>query len=83
MTENIYPLRHTKNEVLPPAATFTCTVQDPAKGVIQLQLTSSQTTKIKPGRYQYDVNVTKAGEVTRVVEGSVLVRQATTRDDEV
>tara|TARA_Y100001938_G_scaffold64628_1_gene89811 strand:- start:639 stop:992 length:354 start_codon:yes stop_codon:yes gene_type:complete len=65
------------------AATFTCSVQDPQNGVIQLQLTSGQTTVIKPGRYQYDVNVTKAGEVTRVVEGSVLVRQATTRDDEV
>jgi len=76
-------MRKHRSSKLPPAATFTCTVQDPAKGVIQLQLTSSQTTKIKPGRYQYDVNVTKAGEVTRVVEGSVLVRQTTTRDDEV
>ena len=43
-------------------------------------VTSTTTATIKPGRYVYDVVVSdSAGEVTRVVEGSVLVRQGVTR----
>ena len=46
----------------------------------KLDLTSTTTASIKPGRYVYDVIVSdSAGEVTRVVEGSVLVRQGVTR----
>tara|TARA_Y100001937_G_scaffold127092_1_gene198208 strand:- start:1018 stop:1365 length:348 start_codon:yes stop_codon:yes gene_type:complete len=64
------------------AATFTCSVADAAAGVIQVGLTSTTTAGISPGRYQYDVIVKdNAGEVTRVVEGSVLVRAACTRED--
>ena len=43
-------------------------------------LTTSQTSELKEGRYMYDVLITDTvGEVTRVVEGSVLVRAGVTR----
>ena len=59
------------------AGTFTASIADANTGKIQIGLTS---TTIKPGRYVYDVIVSEsAGEVTRVVEGSVLVRQGVTR----
>mgnify|MGYP001414574683 FL=1 len=62
------------------AATFTALISDPAAGIIQVGLTSTTTAGIKPGRYVYDVIVVdSASEVTRVVEGSVLVRQGVTR----
>ena len=66
------------------AATFTCSVADAAGGVIQVGLTSTATEVLKAGRYMYDVVVKdSAGEVTRVVEGSVLVRKGVTREDDV
>ena len=62
------------------AGTFTASIADPNTGKIQIGLTSTTTATIKPGRYVYDVIVSdSAGEVTRVVEGSVLVRQGVTR----
>ena len=62
------------------AATFTASISDPAAGIVQVGLTSTTTADLKPGRYVYDVIVSDtAGEVTRVVEGSVLVRQGVTR----
>ena len=62
------------------AATFTASISDPASGIVQVGLTSTTTADLKPGRYVYDVIVSDtAGEVTRVVEGSVLVRLGVTR----
>lgn len=62
------------------AATFTASVANADNGSIQVGLTSTSTSALKPGRYVYDVIVSDtAGEVTRVVEGSVLVRQGVTR----
>ena len=62
------------------AGTFTASIADANTGKIQIGLTSTTTATIKPGRYVYDVIVSdSAGEVTRVVEGSVLVRQGVTR----
>ena len=62
------------------AATFAASISDPAAGIVQVGLTSTTTADLKPGRYVYDVIVSDtAGEVTRVVEGSVLVRQGVTR----
>jgi|TARA_Y100000361_G_C10950842_1_gene233688 hypothetical protein len=66
------------------AATFTCSIADATGGVIQVGLSSAITGSLKAGRYQYDVIVKdSAGEVTRVVEGSVLVRKGVTREDDV
>ena len=60
--------------------TFTSTITDNTGGTIRVGLTSATTASLKPGRYVYDVIVSdSSGEVTRVVEGSVLVREGVTR----
>ena len=62
------------------AATFTASIQNAENGQVQVGLSSVTTATLKPGRYVYDVIVSDSvGEVTRVVEGSVLVRQGVTR----
>ena len=49
-------------------------------GRIRDGLTTSQTSVLKPGRFMYDVLITDtSGEVTRVLEGSVLVREGVTK----
>jgi|TARA_B100000424_G_C22875466_1_gene466157 hypothetical protein len=60
---------------------FTTAVVNASEGKLQVSLTSTQTAAItKPGRYLYDIVITTAaGEATRVVEGSVLVREGVTR----
>ena len=59
---------------------FTATITNASEGTIRVGLTTSQTTSLKAGRYMYDVLITDGvGEVTRVVEGSVLVREGVTR----
>jgi hypothetical protein len=62
------------------ATTFTTLISSPASlGKITISLTSSQTESLKPGRYVYDVVITKSGVKTRVIEGMVLVREGVTR----
>ena len=60
---------------------FATSVNDASKGKFTLTLTSEQTTNIKPGRYVYDVVMTVIGTTskTRVIEGSVIVREGVTR----
>jgi hypothetical protein len=48
-------------------------------GKITISLTSSQTVDLKPGRYVYDVVITRDSVKTRVIEGMVLVREGVTR----
>ena len=49
-------------------------------GTVKVGLTTTQTTPLKEGRYVYDVLITDSSNtVTRVVEGSVLVRQGVTQ----
>lgn len=56
------------------AYNFTASVYDAALGKIRLELNSSETSAIPPGRYLYDVELTSAsGNRTRVVEGIVTV----------
>ncbi len=60
--------------------TLAVNAMDATGGVILIALTPAQTTALKPGRYVYDVVITDAaGDKTRVVEGSVLVREGVTR----
>jgi len=60
--------------------TFAVSAMDVAGGVILISLTPAQTTALKSGRYVYDIVITDAaGDKTRVVEGSVLVREGVTR----
>ena len=59
---------------------FSTQIINATGGKIRVGLTTSQTAALKPGRHVYDVLITDtAGEVTRVLEGSVLVRQGATR----
>jgi mevalonate pyrophosphate decarboxylase len=62
------------------ATIFTPYIIPPATlGKITISLTSEQTTNLKPGRYVYDVVITKNSIKTRVIEGMVLVREGVTR----
>ena len=59
---------------------FTTSIVSATAGRIKISLTDTVCAAIKPGRYVYDVLVTDSvGMKTRVVEGSVLVREAVTR----
>lgn len=60
---------------------FTLTFADRANGVIRLGMTDTITSRIKPGRYIYDIIFTDStGIKERVVEGSVLVREGATKE---
>jgi hypothetical protein len=63
------------------SVSFASSITDPpTNGQIYLSLTSLETVPIKPGRYVYDVVISDAfGLKTRVVEGTVLVREGVTR----
>lgn len=62
------------------SVSFGSTVTSATGGTIQISLTSSQTSDLKPGRYVYDVKLTTSGgTVTKAVEGAALVRAGVTR----
>jgi len=63
------------------AGTFLTQVTNGGLGKIRVELSAEQTKSLKPGKYFYDLNITNTltGEKTRVVEGTVLVKQAITR----
>ena len=62
------------------ATNFQTSIINAEGGRIRVGLTTSQTAALKPGRFMYDVLITDAsGEVTRVLEGSVLVREGVTK----
>lgn len=59
--------------------TFTTSIVSSSEGKINILLDSSITSTIKPGRYIYDILITKNSITTRVIEGMVLVREGATR----
>ena len=62
------------------ATNFTTSIINATAGRIRVGLSTSQTATLKPGRFMYDVLIKDtAGEVTRVLEGSVLVREGVTK----
>jgi len=62
------------------ATDFTTSIINATAGRIRVGLSTSQTATLKPGRFMYDVLIKDtAGEVTRVLEGSVLVREGVTK----
>ena len=62
------------------ATNFTTQIINASGGKIRVGLTTSETASLKPGRFMYDVLITDtSGEVTRVLEGAVLVREGVTR----
>ncbi len=59
---------------------FSASVLNPSGGTIRVGLGTTTTATLKPGRYVYDVLISdNTGVITRVVEGSVLVREGVTR----
>jgi D-Tyr-tRNAtyr deacylase len=60
---------------------FACTITSQALGLINIHLSSTTSNSMKPGRYQYDVEVkkTSTGVVTRIVEGQIEVTAGITR----
>ena len=59
---------------------FTTNILNPTTGELLISLSASASNVPKPGRYVYDIVITNAaGEKTRVVEGSVLLREGVTR----
>ena len=62
------------------ATDFSTQIINATSGIIRVGLTTNQTTNLKPGRFVYDVLITDtSGEVTRVLEGAVLVREGVTK----
>ena len=62
------------------ATDFSTQIINATGGRIRVGLTTSQTASLKPGRFMYDVLITDTScEVTRVLEGSVLVREGVTK----
>lgn len=63
------------------ATAFTATIENAANGTISLALTDIQTSALKAGRHVYDIVIQEnSGNFlkTRVIEGSVLVREGVT-----
>ena len=59
---------------------FSTSKVNETEGQIKISLTATDTGSLKAGRYLYDVVITNAAqEKTRVIEGSVLVREGVTR----
>ena len=59
---------------------FTASVMDAAQEEVIISLSAAASNVPKPGRCVYDIVITNAGnEKTRVVEGSVLLREGVTR----
>ena len=59
---------------------FTTNLLNATAGELLISLSASASNVPKPGRYVYDIVITNAaGEKTRVVEGSVLLREGVTR----
>lgn len=61
------------------AYNFDATIIDPLQGKINIGMTSTTTSSIRPGRYLYDINIYQNNITTRVIEGMVLVREGVTR----
>ena len=60
---------------------FTAAIDNASEGKLSISLSATQSAVPKPGRYVYDIIITKtaSSEITRVVEGSVLIREGVTR----
>ena len=62
------------------AVSFASTITNARLGQVQISLGSATTLDIKSGRYVFDVKITSSGgSISKVVEGSALVRPGVTR----
>lgn len=57
------------------AYNFNASIYDATNGKVRVQLSSSQSESIPPGKYLYDIEITQtsSGIKTRVIEGLVIV----------
>lgn len=60
------------------AVNFTTTLGS-TTGIVTLALSDTQTANLTPGRYVYDVLLTRSGLTSRIVEGIVTVTPGVTR----
>ena len=60
---------------------FTCSITNESGGVVNIQLSPTQTNALKAGRYVYDVEIehNSTNAVTRIVEGQIEVTPGVTR----
>lgn len=60
---------------------FNCTITSEVQGLITIKLPASVSNAMKPGRYQYDIEIKKVSTsvITRVVEGQIEVTGGITR----
>ena len=62
------------------AVSFASTITNPTTWRITIELSATQTSSLKQGRYVYDILVEDLqGEKTKLVEGSAIVRPGVTR----
>lgn len=61
------------------SASFTGTVVDASLGQFQISLSAATTAAMTHGMYYYDVEIYKSPYVTRLLEGTLLVRPEVTR----
>ena len=62
------------------SVSFTTSIKDANFGKIKIELSSEQTSSLKPGRYYYDIVMIDPNQIrTRVIEGEVFVKKSVTR----
>lgn len=61
------------------AATFTCTLTNPASGEVTCVLSAAASAGLTPTSYSYDLQETASGVVSTIVVGSIKVNADTTR----
>ena len=62
------------------AVDFTTSITSPTTGEINIALDAETTAGMKPGRYQFDIEIVRDTTVQRVIEGQVEVNPRVTRD---
>ena len=65
-----------------PTANISVTIENAANGVVRMSIDAANTANIKPGRYLYDLTMTKPDEantVLRVIEGIVTITPQVSR----
>ena len=58
---------------------FTTAIATPQTGEISIGLSADTTAEMKPGRYQFDIEIVRQTTVQRVIEGQVEVNPRVTR----
>ena len=80
LTDNTVSAQLRKHYGSPTAVSFASTITSAAGGKISIELTPTQTSSLKQGRYVYDIVIeSTGGKKTKLVEGSAIVRPGVTR----